>query len=136
MTKIIYNNKKYKLSKDFKCGHILNLKFKLTGILDITNISDMFHGSCYLKSISNISKWNTSNVNDMSEMFYGCKSLILLPDISNWNTNNITNIRGMFSECNSLTSLPDISNWNTNKVTIMSYMFYLCFFINIITRYF
>ena len=42
-------------------------------------------------------------------MFLGCNSLIALPDISKWNTSNVEDMSGMFRECNSLISLPDIS---------------------------
>ena len=50
-------------------------------------MSYMFSKCESLSSLSNISKWNTNNVNDMRYMFYGCKSLSSLPDISKWNTN-------------------------------------------------
>ena len=52
-------------------------------------------------------------------MFYECSSLKSLPDISKWNTNNVTDMSNMFCGCNSLQSLPDISKWNTNNVTNM-----------------
>ena len=35
----------------------------------------------------------------MSYMFEDCISLKSLPDISNWNTNNVTNMSGMFCNC-------------------------------------
>ena len=35
-----------------------------------------------LKSLPDISKWNTSNVINMSYMFSGCTSLNSLPDIA------------------------------------------------------
>ena len=38
---------------------------------------------------NDISKWDTSNVNDMSYMFDGCESLNSLPDISKWDTSNV-----------------------------------------------
>ena len=41
-------------------------------------------------------------------MFSECYSLISLPDISKWNTSNVENMRYMFSGSNSLISLPDI----------------------------
>ena len=49
-----------------------------------------------LKSIPDISKWNTNNVKNMSYMFYKCSSLSILPDLSKWNTNNVTDMSGMF----------------------------------------
>ena len=45
----------------------------------------------------------------MSYMFYGCKSLLSLPDISKWNTSSVDDMRRMFYGCKSLSSLPDIS---------------------------
>ena len=52
-----------------------------------------------LKSLPNISKWNTSNVNDMREMFYKCDSLISLPDISKWNNSHVFNILNESFNC-------------------------------------
>ena len=45
-----------------------------------------------LTSLSDISKWNTSNVIDMNKMFYNCFSLSSLPDLSKWNVNNANNM--------------------------------------------
>ena len=42
-------------------------------------------------------------------MFSECSLLSLLPDISKWNTSNVNNMSGMFYECSSLSLLPDIS---------------------------
>ena len=36
----------------------------------------------------------------MSSMFNFCNSLKSLPDISKWDTKNVTNMSGMFSGCN------------------------------------
>jgi len=47
----------------------------------------------------------------IEKMFYGCFSLVLISDISNWNTYNVNDMISMFSYCNSLISLSDISNW-------------------------
>ena len=49
-------------------------------------------------------------------MFSGCSSLKSLPDISNWNTNNVINLNGMFESCIKLENLPDISKWNIDNV--------------------
>ena len=63
-------------------------------------------------SLPDISKWNTTNVNNMRYMFYFCSSLISLPNISEWNTSKVSNMSGMFSECNSLLNLPDMKKPN------------------------
>ena len=44
----------------------------------------------------------------MESMFFGCSSLLSLTDISKWNTSNVTNMGYMFEDCSSLSSLPDI----------------------------
>ena len=54
----------------------------------------------------------------MYGLFYECSSLKSLPDISKWNTNNVTDMSCLFYKCSSLKSLPDISKWNTNNVNI------------------
>ena len=51
----------------------------------------------------------------MSRLFYKCSSLKSLPDISKWNTNNVNNMSLLFFECSSIKSLPDISKWNKNN---------------------
>ena len=92
----------------------------------ITNSHCMFRGCKSLISLPDISKWNTSNVEDMDFMFDGCNSLISLPDISKWNTSNVNNMSYMFVRCTSLISLPDISNLNLSRVNSMSHMFSGC----------
>ena len=112
----------------------LNLNFKTQYLQtesslffnNIKNISLMFSGCISLISLSDLSKWNTSNVIDMRGMFELCISLKSLPDISQWNTSNVTNMSFMFNECNSLISLPDISNWDISNVVDMSFLFSNC----------
>ena len=57
----------------------------------------MFYGCKSLKSLPDISKWNTSNVTDMSRMFYCFSSLSSLPDISKWKTSNVTDMRNILA---------------------------------------
>ena len=59
-------------------------------------------------------------------MFSHCKSLKSLPDISKWDTKNVTNMSYMFSWCKSLKSLPDISKWKLNKNLDKEDMFKYC----------
>ena len=87
---------------------------------------ELFSGCESLKSLPDISKWDTNNVINMSSMFYNCKSLLSLPDISKRDTNNVINMSSMFHNCKLLKSLPDISNWNMNNVMNISNMFSNC----------
>ena len=86
----------------------------------------MFNQCSSLTSLPDISKWDTSNIENMRCLFDSCKSLISLPDISKWNTNNVTNMCNMFYLCKSLISLPNISKWNTKNVIDMNALFYQC----------
>ena len=102
------------------------IKIKLKGIMNITDISSMFRWCKSLLSLPDISKWDTSNITNMNGIFYKCESLSTLPDLSRWNTSNVKDISSMFYGCSSLLSLPDISKWNTSNVTNMSFLFYGC----------
>ena len=59
-------------------------------------------------------------------MFGNCESLLSIPDISKWNTSSVNNLSYMFSNCLSLSSLSDISKWNISKDIIMKDMFDKC----------
>ena len=129
--RILYKNKKYELKEFFEeidsfYDHKNPIIFKLKGVNNITNMTDMFNQCYQLSSLSGISKWDTSNVTNMSYAFAKCKSLASFPDISNWNTKNVIDISYMFSGCSSLISLPDLSNWDTSNVINLSGVFYEC----------
>ena len=119
--KIIYNNQEYELTETFIIQG--ELQIKLTGINNIINMSCLFAECENLKSLPDISKWNTQNINNMSYLFYQCKSLTNLDDISNWNISNVKYIQGIFTGCKSLSSLPDISKWNTENIILMGGIF-------------
>ena len=128
---IIIKGKKQELSTHFNIEKYkinnTELKIKLIGINNITNISYMFSECISLSFIHNISRWNTTNITNISYMFKGCSNLSSLPNISFWNIENVTNMSGLFFGCSSLSYLPDISKWNTQNVTNMSHLFCDCF---------
>ena len=150
--KIIYKEKEYKLATHFTVNDILvdKLEIYLKGFNEVSNLNQMFANCKYLYScdlivgpkifslrkmfknckstfsLTNINKWNTSNVKDMSYMFSECSNLESLPDISNFDTSNVRYINHIFSECFNLKKLPDISKWNTSKMINMSYAFFKC----------
>ena len=86
----------------------------------------MFGECLSLKSLPEISKWNTVNIKSLSGLFYKCKSLEILPDISKWNLANALNLSILFYECSSLKKLPDISKWNVNNCIYISGLFFNC----------
>ena len=120
--------KEYFEDIDDNYNHKDLIKFKIIFIHNIIDMSHMFY-DCYTlislsdnNEISNIKIYITNS----HCMFRGCNSLLSLPDISKWNTSNVNDMSGMFYECNSLISLPDISNWNLCRVISMSHMFCGC----------
>ena len=128
--KLVIEGKEYELLEKFNVKKLTkkkeNFKVILKGIKKITDMSYMF-SYCYgLSSLSDVSKWNTSNVTNMYCLFYFCNRIESLPDISKWNTSNVKDMSYMFGSCSKLKSLPDISNWDTSNVNNMSYMFEFC----------
>ena len=126
--KIIIDKKEYELLEKFNVKNYNGEKLlvKLSGINKITASSYMFYDCSKLSELPDISKWNTSNIENMRYMFHDCSSLLQLPDISKWNTINVKDMSYMFCKCSSLSSLPDISKWNTSNIENMKYMFSGC----------
>ena len=56
------------------------------------------------KKIIEIKLRGIKNIIFANEMLFECSSLKSLPDISKWNTNNVTDMRGLFSNCSSIKS--------------------------------
>ena len=82
--------------------------------MNVTDMSYMFYECLLLKSLPDISKWNTINLTFINNMFNKCSSLKYLPDLSKWSTSNIIYMDDVFFKYSE--SLPDISKWNINKV--------------------
>ena len=101
-------------------------QIKLKGIINITDMSNMFDFCENLVSLPDISKMNTNNITNMSSMFKDCRSLSSLPDISNWNTSSVIDLSHIFENCESLETLPEIGKWETFSLVDMSYAFKNC----------
>ena len=69
---------------------------------NVENINEIFKEYSSLKSLPDISKWNTKNINNMNSLFEGCSSLISLPDISKWNINNLCHYSSIYKGCTSI----------------------------------
>ena len=68
---------------------------------------------------SDISFWDTSNVEDMDGMFI--LATAFNQDISNWNTSKVSSTLGMFAGAAAFNK--NIGSWNTSAVTNMGSMF-------------
>ena len=88
-----------------------------------TNMSAMFQNCESLKSVGNIGEWDVSNVTDMRWLFNKCSSLTNVGDLSKWDVSKVTSMCALLQQCSSLESIGDLSKWNTANVTNMNYMF-------------
>ncbi|MCC4492077.1 BspA family leucine-rich repeat surface protein [Limosilactobacillus reuteri] len=86
---------------------------------NITNMDYLFGSSNRLKTVGNLSHWDTSNVRDMSCMFSLYNGVI--GDLSHWNVSNVRNMSSMFDGCKGVIS--GLSHWNVSNVRDMSSMF-------------
>ena len=86
-------------------------------------MASIFRKCSSLKSLPDISNWNTSNVKSMFAMFQDCSSLKTIPDISKWDTSKVFDMSYMFAGCTSLISLPDTSKWNSSAINRSIHMF-------------
>ena len=90
----------------------------------------MFAGCTKLTSITGISNWKNNKATDMSYMFSSDANLTSL-DLSKFDTSQVDNFSHMFSGCSKLTSIgglndavnDDVNNWNTASASNMSFMF-------------
>ena len=89
----------------------------------MNNISAMFYDCQGLLNID-ISGFDTGKVTTFYETFTNCKSLKEL-DISNFNTSNSYNMMEMFMSCSSLENI-DVSGFDTSNVYTFGYMFKGC----------
>ncbi len=89
----------------------------------VENASNMFHSCAVLKAVD-LSRFDGSSLKEAFGMFFGCQSLESL-DLSKLNASNLENAEAMFYGCASLKSL-DLSGLNTSKVTTMNRMFWDC----------
>ena len=79
----------------------------------ITSMNSMFYNASSFNG--DISRWNTSKVQNMNSMFYG--ATIFNGYIGAWDTSNVQNMNSMFLNASIFNS--DISRWNTSKVSDM-----------------
>lgn len=91
-------------------------------VIGTGSVGRLFSALSQVKSIENISNFDTSQVTSMAYMFFSMSSLTTL-DVSNFDTSNVTSMEGMFSGMSSLTTL-DVSNFDTSNVTVTDHMFY------------
>lgn len=105
--RIIYNNKKLKLSHTLNINEEELEKLKDNKLFiqicfnkEITDLSHLFEDSDFY-ACPDIHKINTRYISNMSHMFNNCTSLVVKPDLSQINLENIIHV-DMFSNCTNL----------------------------------
>ena len=122
--RIIWNVTILKTDSMFNgCNNIIELDLSKFNTSLVNDMSYMFQNCKSLTSL-NISNFDASLVNDMSYMFYNCSSLISL-GLENFDTSRVKNMSNMFYNCTSLISL-NVFNFNTSMVNFMNNMFEEC----------
>ena len=99
----------------------LNLGGSFNNPGQVTNMGSMFWEASNLRTIGDVSSWDTGNVTRMSRMFEGANQLLQL-HIDNWNTGNVALMYNMFHNASSLSDL-SIRDWNVEHVVRMDNMF-------------
>ena len=119
----------------YNCASLEDLTKQLKNLVTskVKDMTYMLYG-CKLLNNLDVSKWNTSNVEDMGYLFNRCENLKQISGISKWDTKNVDNMCFLFADCSSLQELRDIFIWNTSNVTDMSYMFCDCKSLKFITN--
>lgn len=116
----IYGNLMERFSGCTRLKDVDLSKIETSGVQDM---NFMFNECSSLKTLE-LSNWNLGKTTKICGMFNDCSSLKSV-EISGWNTTNVTDMHSIFSGCTSLKDI-DISKWNTGKVTDMRYMFDGC----------
>jgi surface protein len=83
---------------------------------DVKNMNSAFIFSNFNQDIS---RWDTSSVEDMAEMFRDADDFN--QDIGSWDTSSVTTMRNMFRDATSFNQ--PIGSWDTSNVKAMSFMF-------------
>ena len=94
----------------YNCDRLLSIPdIFMWDTSSIYNMEYLFYGCRALSSFPKIDYWNTKKVTSMKYMF-GKTYLKSLPDISNWNTSNLKYVEGMLYGFESDISTWNISN--------------------------
>ncbi len=131
------------------CYKLSKIKTNKTFIAtaNTNNINHIFYCCDKLTDITDLAKWDVSNVTDMSYAFANCNKLAIINALSGWDVSNVTTMKHMFSAFanasydtwsgydaergpGNLVDLSALSNWQTSSLTDISFMFYCQAYLN------
>lgn len=116
-SKIIYFDKMFS-----NCKAISILEINDWNMISGHSLADMFAYSGIIDI--DLSKWNTSNINNLSNLFFNCTRLKQI-DLHTWDTKAVSTCHWLFRSCASLEFI-NIEGWNTSNVHNMDRMFGEC----------
>ena len=122
--KLVFNSSIFRFTGFFQGCQLIYIDLSKFDSSNINNMSYMFSNCNCLREIKLSNKFKTAQVINMSYMFFGCVYLAYV-DLSCFDTSKVTNMSNMFYNCSNLRTL-NLSNFDTSKVTNMSNMFYNC----------
>lgn len=120
---IIPNNVKRIIDKHNGVPIYSNIRCESLKVVGGAGLKDgyrLFH-RCEAKEID-LSKFDTSKIDNMSQMFYQCRAEKI--NFEGFNTSKVETMVAMFADCS--TSVLDLTMFNTSNVTNMNGMFWLC----------
>ncbi len=96
---------------------------------DVSKVESMNHMFCDNNSLNSLdlSQWDVSSVKTIHCMFDDCHALKTIGDVSHWNTINLIDAGGWLNGANSFvgdnTGTLDLSGWNTSNLRAAGEMF-------------
>lgn len=111
----------------YKCLSLESLDVSRWDTSKVTTFAGMFagYGNQYMKlrTVGDLSSWNTSNATDINAMFQDCEYLENIGDISGWDTSKVTNMSCLFNRCVRLDGIGNLSGWDTSLCNNFKSMF-------------
>ena len=96
-------------------------------VSSVASMNHMFSDNLKLRSLD-LSRWDVSSVTTMLDMFDDCKALRTIGDVSHWNTSSLIDAGGWLNYCLSFIGDNDgnldLSGWDTRNLKAAGEMFY------------
>ena len=106
-----------------ECANMTSCDLSRLDTSKVEDMAEMFSGCSSLAAID-LTGFDTGRVEDMSYMFVGCGSLAEI-DLSGFDTSRVEDMKHMFSGCGSMKEI-DLSALDTSRVIDLSGMFWGC----------
>lgn len=110
----------------YGAGQMTNYDISRWNVSKVESMNHMFCDNNNLVSLD-LSQWDVSNVKTMYCMFDDCHALKTIGDVSHWNTVNLIDIGGWLNDARSFVGnnegIMDLSGWKTDNLKAAGEMF-------------